>query len=110
MADDFRAHGRGHGGRLEEIQGLGRRGGLRFVDVGKPAERGAQAYLPPRDLPMPKHGFQELPPAAGQHSAYPAQATAALRKAGRPRATGVRPWEAAGLSRTEYFRRRKAGK
>ena len=45
---------------------------------------------------------------AEQHSVYPGQATEAPRRGrGRPKFEGVRPWEAAGISRAEYFRRKK---
>ena len=97
MVDDFGPHSERHGGRLRQIQSLGRRGGLRFVD-------GAE----PERLPLAK-GNQIRKTGDFVHQG-PAQATEAPRRGrGRPKFEGVRPWEAEGISRAEYFRRKKGG-
>ena len=89
MADNFGPHSRKGGGRLEAQQGLGRRGGIRFVDV-EPAVKEVKSLsnLPPQ--------LSKAPGVVGKRPGP---------KGGRP---GLgRPWEAEGISRAEYFRRRK---
>ena len=63
---------------------------------------------------LARHGFylQEVSRDAGIDFVHqgPAQATEAPRRGrGRPKFEGVRPWEAEGISRAEYFRRKKGG-
>ena len=100
MGDNFRAHRRELGGRLEELQGLGRRGGLRFVDNG---DAGVLARVLKEVVPVQASSspLSKAPDVSARRSGP---------KVGRPKASGVRPWEAEGISRAEYFRRKKAGR
>ena len=53
-----------------------------------------------------------VPPMAHRDIEWSAPKPAKARsgpKGGRPRFEGVRPWDAEGISRAEYFRRRKKG-
>ena len=113
MADDFGPHAERHGGRLAQIQGLGRRGGVRFVDEAAGAARSCgEKPTQPRELERTDRPVR--PPRVG--SVVRAEGGGKLtpvvgpRGRGRPKFEGVRPWEALGISRAEYFRRRKAGK
>lgn len=95
MVDNFKAHDRKYGPRLEELQGLGRRGGIKFVDdapapaIRRREVRPVQTGITPPPL--------SKAPDAGVGRSGP--------KGGRP---GLgEPWVSAGISRAEYFRRRK---
>jgi hypothetical protein len=96
MADRFGPHDRKGGPRLEQIQRLGRgglarqivedRGPLPFTD-----RRAAEAL-----------GFLE-----DLHRAPAAEKAEGVNKGGRP---GLgKPWEAEGISRAAWFRRKKGG-
>jgi hypothetical protein len=88
MADQFGPHSRKYGPRLDQIQALGRRGGLAAQIVEEAGGKG----------PDPRPAAAELLPPANSN-----------RKVGRPKFEGVRPWEAEGMSRAAWFRRKKGG-
>ena len=102
MVDDFGPHAERHGGRLAQIQGLGRRGGIRFVEAAAGAARSCgEKPTKPRELERTDRPVR--PPRVGS-----VVRAAGVNKGGRP---GLgKPWEALGISRAEYFRRRKAGR
>ena len=87
--EGFGPHDKRGGDRLGRQQGLGPTAlGRRFVTVSEEgAGEGSVGCAPPagRPLPAPRPG----------------------KKMGRPRFEGVRPWEAEGISRAAYFRRKK---
>ena len=124
MADQFGPHARKHGPRLDQIQSLKRRelfceraaeGGdadagaaqiALSADVGE-RERGSASSA--RLWPL---GLGGKPSVSPDLSAGQAQARAPgvkKGKVGRPKAEGVRPWEAAGMKRATWFRRKKEG-
>jgi hypothetical protein len=103
MADNFGPHSPKGGGRLDQIQGLGRPNlGRRFVDA---EVRRAEAFV--EDVLAP----QRLEPAGLRSVAEKVSRAVRLpgekNKGGRP-GLGA-PWLALGISRAEYFRRRKKG-
>jgi hypothetical protein len=99
MADDFGPHAERRGGRLGQIQRLGRPGlGRLYVEESGARASGACAETSEaRPIPTSASTTPEAP------------AMGARRGRGRPKFEGVRPWEAAGISRAEYFRRKKGG-
>jgi len=121
MVDDFGPHAERHGGRLRQIQSLGRRGGVRFVDAEEGAEAGSvgatrRLHADPGLLELAEFGREVKRLEAAEELVRGTPGTMKLapvvepRGRGRPKFEGVRPWEALGISRAEYFRRRKAGK
>jgi hypothetical protein len=130
VADRFRAHDPKHGARLEQIQALGRRGGLagrvREIPAGRVeagdanagavqialsadvGERGGGSATSARVWPVELGGKPSLSPdlSGGEAQARPA----GVNRGGRPaKYKGVPPWEKAGVSKATYFRRLKAG-
>jgi hypothetical protein len=127
MADQFGAHDRRHGPRLEQIQRLGRGGLARLyveaeVSPGRavPVGRGeGEGRLDGGSSPQfsagaargASEGKPTTPPANSNQTRktgdFVNQELAEKNKGGRP---GLgKPWEAAGISRAEWFRRKKAG-
>ncbi len=65
-----------------------------------------------RQIRNVEEGAAPVPPRAQRDIEWSAPKPAKARsgsKGGRPRFEGVRPWDAEGISRAEYFRRRKKG-
>jgi hypothetical protein len=101
MADQFGPHNRKWGPRLDQIQALGRRGGLasQIVDV-EPAAAGADRGGPTKPPVIARAATR--PPPGERVSEAGANDN---RKGGRP---GLgKPWEAEGMSRAAWFRRKK---
>ena len=90
---EFKGDRRELGRRLEQIRGLGRRGGLRFVEEAEPAKEVAP-------LPNSPDGLSKAPDEGARRSGP---------RGGRPRLIEGRPWEAAGVSRRTWERRKKGG-
>jgi hypothetical protein len=101
MADQFGPHSRKYGPRLDQIQALGRRGGLaaQIVEAAG-ADRGGPTKPPviARAATRPPPGERVAEAGANDN-----------RKVGRPKFAGVRPWAAEGISRAAWFRRRRGG-
>ena len=90
----FGAHGEDRGPRLRRQIGCGPTAlQRRFVEIEPEAVVRVVRPVAHRDIEWSE---PEKPLAGG-------------KRVGRPRVVGVRPWEAAGLSRTEYYRRKKGG-
>ena len=99
MADNFRAHRREGGPRLDELQALGHRGGIRFVDAGAGDVVRRVGLKEVVSLQQNQDPLSKAPGVGAKRSGP---------KGGRP---GLgRPWAAEGISRAEYFRRKKARK
>jgi hypothetical protein len=100
MADNFRAHDPKLGMKLGRVQELGPPGLARQV-------RGAFKEAATTGVAFVKDG-RVLTDAEVLAPAGPAAAPAAPRgKRGRPRVEGERPWEALGLSRAAWYRKKK---
>lgn len=88
-------------GRLGQQQALGRPGLFRRVRDEEPVrvERAA-----PERLEAARAAIEARPSLYGRITA--AAAIASEKKRGRPKAEGERPWEAEGVSRRTWFRRK----
>jgi hypothetical protein len=105
MVDRFKAHAPEDGPRLEQIQGLGRRGGLaaQYRDAPTAAVRAAEELVKgtPGTKRLGAEGVRRVAEKVGGAVAV------GRNKGGRP---GLgEPWKALGLSRAAYFRRKKEG-
>ena len=69
------------------------------------SERAGVEYLPPGDLPMPKAEFQ-VPALSSGGLQVKGAASPVAKGRGRPKVEGERPWEAAGVSRRTWYRRK----
>jgi hypothetical protein len=102
----FGAHDRRHGGRLERQVWLG------AVGV---ARRYAEVDPTDREIERSQARLGALLGLADQQATEapvekPPSQPGVKRAIGRPRIEGARPWDEAGISRAEWFRRRKAGR
>lgn len=94
----FKAHDGGRGPRLGRQVGLGPPGMARRFGVA-----GAASESDSRDLEISRLRAE----VDRLRLAREALASGSTGRRGRPRVEGERPWELAGLSRTEWYRRRK---
>ena len=84
-------------GTVEACPRCGGSGNCR-VDIKVIKEAGGQGYVRPGQVPAGVHAPVHAEAACGQKEEV---------KMGRPRIVGERPWEAAGMSRSTWFRRKK---
>jgi hypothetical protein len=98
--EGFGAHGERHGGRLRRQIESGLRGlARRYVTEDRPALKVVEKEVRPLQKINPE---LRVAPDDGARRSGP-------RGRGRPRFEGVRPWEAEGVSRRTWERRRKKG-
>lgn len=63
----------------------------------------------PRKIEQPPDGVSSRLGAGRTAQASGSDAVGAIRKVGRPKIEGPRPWDQAGLTKRTYYRRKAAG-